>query len=367
MSEGRLLRALRPLPGLALWMAAAAAVTFALWTFRASLDQAHMALAYLLVVLGASSMEGRLVGMVIAILAFLLFNFFLLPPLYTLAIESPLDWWILVAFLITGGVAAELLHRQQQATALAERRAVEIAQLSEEAQKVAALREADRLKDALLASVSHDLRTPLTSIRATAAEIRAEGHASAAIIEEEAERLNRFVSDLLDYSRIRGGGGAVDVELNAAEDLVGAALERVAALPGAERIGVRLPPGATMPVGRFDFVQALQSLCNLLENALRHAPSDAHGVEVVVGREDGWLVLDVMDRGPGVPPEDLQRLFEPFHRGIRSRGVRGTGLGLAIARGAARAQGGDVEYRPRDGGGSVFTLRLPAADVPGLS
>lgn len=360
------LRALRPLPGLVLWTVVAAVVTVALWAVRSTLDQAHMALSYLMVVLASSAREGRLVGMTLAVLSFLLFNFFLLPPLYTLAIESPLDWWILVTFLITGAVAAELLHREQRAAALAEHRAREIERLAEEARHVTALREADRMKDALLASVSHDLRTPLTTIRATAAEIRADGHPSAAIIEEEADRLSRFVSDLLDYSRIRGGSEPAQAELNAAEDLVGAALERVAGLPGADSIAVRMPGGSEVPVGRFDFVQALQSLVNLLENALRHGGS-AVPVELHIAREGPDLLLEVLDRGPGIPEDEIPRLFEPFHRGVHARGAPGSGLGLAIARDAARAQGGDVHYRPREAGGSVFTLRLPGADLPGLS
>jgi two-component system sensor histidine kinase KdpD len=325
-----------------------------------------MAMSYLLVVLGASAREGRLVGMVLAILSFLLFNFFLLPPLYTLAIESPLDWWILVTFLSTGAVAAELLHREQRAAALAELRAKEIARLAEEASKVDALREADRLKDALLASVSHDLRTPLTSIRATAAELRAQGHAPAAIIEEEADRLGRFVSDLLDYSRIRGGGATPQAEINAAEDLIGTALERAAGLDGADRIVVRMPTDGSVPIGCFDFVQALQALSNLVENSLRHGTSDIP-VEITVEQKGSALLIEVADRGPGVPPEEIDSLFEPFHRGTRARGTPGSGLGLAIARDAARAQGGDVTYLARDGGGCRFVLRLPGATLPGLS
>lgn len=359
-------RSSRLVAGLVLWVVIAAVTTFVLWTFRDSLDEAHFALAYLLVVLGASAREGRVVGLVLAVLCFVLFNFFLLPPYYSLAIEDTLAWWVLVAFLVTGTVAAELLYRAQRAVALAEQRAVEIERLAEEAKHVEALREADRLKDAMLASVSHDLRTPLTSIRATAAEIRAEGNESAAIIEEEAERLNRFVTDLLDLSRIRADALPTEAEINAADDLIGAALERVRALPGAELIDVGLPSDPSVPVGRFDFVQALRALGNLLENALRHSPAGTP-VELEVFRTGDALVFEVRDRGPGVPREHRERLFEPFQTGPPRGGSGGTGLGLAIARGAARAQGGDVEYRPREGGGSVFALRLPAAEVPGLS
>jgi two-component system sensor histidine kinase KdpD len=325
-----------------------------------------MALTYLLVVLGASAREGRLVGLFMAVLCFLLFNFFLLPPFYTFNIADPLEWWVLLSFLITGTVAAQLLHRAQLAVALAEHRAHEIERLAEEARHVEALREADRLKDAMLANVSHDLRTPLTSIRAAAAEMRQEGHEGAAIIEEEAVRLNRFVTDLLDLSRIRAGALPIEPALNAAEDLIGAALERVRALPGAAEIHVVLPSGDDIPVGRFDFVQALRALVNLLENALHHSPA-GHPVELELTRSAGSLHFLIKDRGPGIAAADQERLFEPFQRGSAATGRLGMGLGLAIARGTARALGGDVEWKPRDGGGSVFTLRLPAADMPGLS
>jgi K+-sensing histidine kinase KdpD len=366
VTELRGRRSAGPLPGLALWVVVVGAVTFALWAYRDVLNQAHVALAYMLVVLGGSAREGRLVGLVLAVLCFLLFNFFLLPPFYTFNIADPLQWWVLVAFLITGTVAAELLHRAQRAVALAEQRAREIERLAEEAKHVEALREADRLKDAMLANVSHDLRTPLTSIRAAAAEIRAQGSEAAAIIEEEAERLNRFVTDLLDLSRIRAGALPVEPALNAAEDLIGAALARIRALPGASDIRVQLPPGSDVPVGRFDFVQALRALVNLLDNALRHAPPGTP-VELELSRKAGALLFEVGDRGPGIPEADRDRLFEPFQRGRTGAGRQGMGLGLAIARGAARALGGDVEWRPREGGGSVFTLRLPAADLPNHS
>lgn len=359
-------RALRSLGGLLLGAVVLAGVTSALWAFRDSLDEAHMALAYLLVVLGASAREGRLVGILLSILGFLVFNFFLLPPLYTLSIERPVDWWILVAFLATAAIAAELLHREQVAKALAEQRSLEIERLAVQARQVSALREADRMKDALLASVSHDLRTPLTTIQATAAEMRGEGHASAAIIEEEAERLGRFVADLLEYSRLRGGALHTEPDVNAAEDLVGAALQRVGGLPGGQEIVVRLPPGSEVPVGRFTFMPALQALVNLLENALSHGASH-QPVEVHVERSRSMLLIHVMDRGPGIPDEEREAVFDAFHRGRGAQPGPGTGLGLAIARESARADGGDVTHRAREGGGTVFTLCLPAADLPGLS
>ena len=342
-----------------LWLVVALLSTLVMWPFRAQLDEAHIALAYLLVVLAGSARSGRVVGFALAVTSFVLFNFFLLPPFHTLSVEDPLDWMILVAFLVTGGVAAELLHRAQRAAALADERALEIQRLARDAEHVAALRETDRLKDALLASVSHDLRTPLTSIRATAAEMRSQGIEQAAIIEEEAERLNRFVTGLLDLSRIRAGALPVTPELNTADDLIGAALQEVRGLPGGDQIDVRLPPEETASAGRFDFVLALRSLVNLLDNALGHTPSGQH-VTLDLRLVDDRLVFEVADRGPGVPVHERERIFEPFYRGTSDgRRRQGAGLGLAIARSLAEAQGGALTYRPGADGGSVFSLSLP--------
>lgn len=350
-----------------LWVAVALGTTLVMRPFRSDLEEAHVVLAYLVVVLLGSARHGRAVGLLLSVVCFLLFNFFLLEPFHTMSIADPLDWWVLLAFLITGGVAAELLHRAQRAAALAERRAEEIERLAKEAEHVEALRQADRLKDALLASVSHDLRTPLTSIRATAAEMRHEGHEAAAIIEEEADRLNRFVTDLLDLSRIRGGALPLKPELNAAEDLIGTALVETRGIAGADRIDVTLPPDAGVPVGRFDFVHALRALVNLLENALRHSPP-AERIELELALRGEWLDFVVRDRGPGIAPEERERVFEPFYRGETSQpATKGAGLGLAIARSLAEAQGGAVTFEEREGGGTAFTLRLPREHLPSIS
>lgn len=500
---------------LLLWLGITGVVTLLLWLGRDEIDKAHMALTFLMVVLFGSAREGRVVGLVLSFACFLVFNFFLLPPFYTLRLAEGVDWWVLGAFLVTGGVAAELLHRQQRTAELAERRAREIdrlgalgaeslsvaraadaveaigrvirtelpvkeatirlrvdsvprrldpsgrpargpqreeleeyamaerrivavtrqgtthvgagsvsledllteadaltdvliplnvrdrtvgvlrlsdahgltfepaqarfadalayyaalaaerVRLAAEAERVEALREADRLKDALLASVSHDLRTPLTSIHAIAAELRHEGEERGALIEEEAHRLNRTVGDLLDLSRLRAGALPVEPEINAAEDLIGAALHRLGGVPGASSMQVHLPEDGSLPLGCFDFVHSLRALTNLVENALRHSPEPGT-VELEVRTDDTDLVLQVLDRGPGVPPADVHRLFEPFFRSASSAGEQGTGLGLAIASRVAQAQGGSVAYAPRPGGGSIFSLRLPGAEIDSL-
>jgi len=374
--EGAVPRSRSGRPGpVASWGAATAVtalVTLLLWSWREDLSEAHKTLAYLLVVLVVSARGGRAVGLSIAAASFLAFNFFLLTPYYTLHLDDPLDWSVLLGFLATAGVAAQLFHRERELRATQARLATESARRAVEESRVTALHEADRLKDAFVASVSHDLRTPLTTIRALAVEMRDADQERALVIEEEADRLNRLVTDLLDLSRLRAGGVRSDLQVVAAEDVVGAALQRLSGLRGAHRIVVRLPSD-TLPAARLDFVQTLRILTNLLENALRHSPPD-EPVELVVAIDDGSLTFKVHDRGPGVGASDRRRIFEPFQKavgnGIEREEVAadglssGAGLGLAIARSLAEAQGGTLELDARAGGGSSFTLSLPAVSVP---
>ncbi len=178
---------------------------------------------------------------------------------------------------------------------------VERVRLTGQAERAEALQEADRLKDSFIASVSHDLRTPLTTIKALARELRGENE-GLVVIEEEADRLNRIVEDLLDLSRIRANALRLNIELNAAEDLLGAALGRISAIPGASEIQASVDTASGIIVGRFDFVHSLRAMTNLLENALRHRGDGA--IEVQARRVGDRVVFDVLDRGRGIPPED---------------------------------------------------------------
>ncbi len=238
-----------------------------------------------------------------------------------------------------------------------------------------ALRAADALKNALLASVSHDLRTPLTTIKAVAHSMRVEGDERAATIEQEADRLNHMVRQLLDYSRVTGGALVVTPELNAVDDLVGAALQQAGGALGTRSVQVSLGPDSALLAGRFDIVHASRILVNLLENAAKYSPADG-ALELTVRRVDDWLEVVLADRGPGVPEGERERIFQPFYRaprpqvpagrsGVTARpmDVGSAGLGLAISRELAEAQQGDLHHEPRPGGGSRFVLRLPAASL----
>ncbi|HET9467675.1 MAG TPA: ATP-binding protein [Vicinamibacterales bacterium] len=507
---------------LLLWALIIAIVTASLVAMRGTLDKAHIALAYLLVVLIGTSRTGRPGGVALAVLCFFCFNFFLLPPYHTLGVADPLDWLVLLAFLLTSLVAAQLLHRAQSEAAVARQRTEEINRLSTlgaetlsagraeeaigsiarviqstldigaceiyvaesardtfrlagsamradyvadvssrttelfdyvvtndavvverlegavhvldstrsaateaafmqpdarvvaiplrvrghpvgilrladanrihldaaqrrfaetlayyaalavdrvrltaEAERADALHAAHQVKDAFIAAVSHDLRTPLTTIKGLAGELRATGDERALIIETEADRLNRLVADMLDLSRLNAGALKLQPEINAAEDLLGAALNQLAGLPRAGDVHAVLPAGELV-LGRFDFPHSLRALVNLADNALKYSPAGSP-VEIVVSRENGQIAFSVQDRGIGITPEDAQRIFEPFVRvGAAGSASSGAGLGLAIAQRIAVAQGGCIHYTPRSGGGSIFTLYLPAADLPDL-
>lgn len=240
---------------------------------------------------------------------------------------------------------------------------LERARLTEEAAHTERLREANRAKDQILASVSHDLRTPLTTIKVLAQGAESRGDPSAATIVEQADRLERMVRDLLALSRIRAGSSVVTPELNTADDLVGAALRQTQGALDGKTITPHIDLDSPVLVGMFDFVHTLRILGNLIDNALRFtAPGGT--VDLVARREGAELVFIVADRGVGVSVAEQGRIFEPFYRPAGSPPDTGhAGLGLSIARTLAELQGGTLTYAARQGGGAEFTLRLPAADV----
>ncbi|HEY6828367.1 MAG TPA: ATP-binding protein [Gemmatimonadaceae bacterium] len=338
------------------WIAVFIGVTAAMVAVRERLDRVHVTLAYLLVVQLASAQAGRALGVTIAVLSFLAFNFFFVQPYGTLAVASPLDWLVLVAFLITSIVSAQLLYRARALGAERER-------LSAAAARAHTLEQSNRMKDETLAMVSHDLRTPLTTIKGLAHEIADGGDERADVIEEEADRLNAFVGKLLDLSRVTMGTAALDIQPNEAEDLLGAAAQQAQAFSGGHELAFRVEPSDSMLFGKFDFVQSLRVLVNLIENAAKYSPPGAP-IDVGARRVGQELHFWVADRGPGIASADRERIFEPFYRrGVGEMDMAGAGLGLSIAKGIAEAQGGRLSFASRDGGGSVFTLSVPAIDL----
>jgi two-component system sensor histidine kinase KdpD len=265
---------------------------------------------------------------------------------------------------LLSAVAAQLGH------------AMERDRLLKEATEAEILRRTDQLRSALLSAVSHDLRTPLASIMAAAGSLRQpdiewtseERLGFAQGIEEEAERLNRIVGNLLDLSRIEAGSLRPEKGWYDLGALVDDVLTRLRGITARHRVQVTVPDD--LPPLLLDYVEIDEVIYNLVENAAKYAPADTEievEVEVVVEprRDSGAVQVSVADRGPGVPPAALAHLFEPFYR--VSDGTprpQGLGLGLAVVKGLVEAHGGRVWAENRAGGGARFVFVLPIANPP---
>jgi two-component system sensor histidine kinase KdpD len=244
--------------------------------------------------------------------------------------------------------------------------AIDRERLAGEALEAEALRRSDAIKTAVLRSVSHDLRSPLMAILTSAGALarrdfdldQTDRRELVETILGEAERLDRVVGNLLDLSRLQAGAAQPEPEVWTIDDVVVRALDEVGETDG--RMEVALPEEP--PAVRVDVHQIERVLVNLIENALRYSPASEH-VRVQVSATASEVLVRVVDRGPGISPTELERIFEPFQRGSRSGEVRGAGLGLAIARGFAEANGGRVWAESRQGQGASFVLALPVARV----
>ncbi|GHO95399.1 hypothetical protein KSF_054470 [Reticulibacter mediterranei] len=253
---------------------------------------------------------------------------------------------------------------------------VELARLRDEALDMEILRRTDELRAALLSSVSHDLRTPLASIKAAASSLlqedvdwdEEERKNFALAIEREADRLNRLVGNLLDMSRIEGGALKPEKDWYALPDLIEDVLQRMQPLLKDRPIQVDLPPD--LPLASFDYVQMDQVLTNLVENAARYTPARSP-IDIDVQHQKDVLLLHVADRGPGIPEADLERVFDKFYRVQQKKqgspSPLGTGLGLAVCKGLVEANGGRIWAQAREGGGVVFTVELPLSLQEGSS
>jgi two-component system sensor histidine kinase KdpD len=242
--------------------------------------------------------------------------------------------------------------------------AIERSRLRERATEAEILRRADELKNALLGAVSHDLRTPLASIVASAGSLRqtdvrwteAERQSFLSDIEHEARRLSRIVGNLLDLSRMESGTLHPERSWYDLAALIDDVVGRLRPLTQRHAVEVRVPED--LPPISLDYVEIDQVLSNLIENAARHTrPGTSIVVSATVG--DGEAIVEVSDDGPGVPDDALDRVFEPFFRGPSGATPRGTGLGLAVARGLVEAHGGRISVRNRPEGGAVFRFTLP--------
>jgi two-component system sensor histidine kinase KdpD len=242
---------------------------------------------------------------------------------------------------------------------------IEHARLRRESLQVEVLQRTDALRAALISSVSHDLRTPLTSIKAAASSLLQEDvqwndeerRSFTLAIEHEVDRLNRLVENLLDMSRIEGGALHPEKEWYPIDELLHDVLGRMQLLLQGREVTTHVP--ADLPPVELDYLMIDQVLTNLVENALRYTPAGTP-IEIAVSTTATELLLSVADRGPGIPPRDLERIFDKFYRVLgHARETGGTGIGLAVCRGLIEAHGGRIWAENRPGGGAIFRFTLP--------
>lgn len=358
--------------GLLATVGVVAGATLLVYPLKSVAPAVSLGVVYIPGVLLISTVWGWRLGVLTAIASALAFNWFHIPPTGRFDVAANRDAVALVTFVIVAIASSSLAEVARARAAEAERRREEadrvLAELRElaadrdrmeaEAIEAGALRRSDELKTALLRSVSHDLRTPLTSIIAAGTALdsptltKQERHELSEAVVEEGERLSRLVENLLDVSRLESGSAEPRRE---PVDLAGV-LESARESLGGESAAVRLGIDAEIPELVADPVQLERAFANLFANGVRHG--DGRPVLVRSRESGGRLVVRVVDQGPGIPVQERQRIFEPFYR---REGSQGAGLGLAIAKGFVEANGGEVEVESVPGQGSTFVVSFPLA------
>ena len=252
---------------------------------------------------------------------------------------------------------------------------IERARLRRESLQIELLKRTDALRAALLSSVSHDLRTPLSSIKAAASSLLQEDvqwdeearRSFALAIEHEADRLNRLVGNLLDMSRIEGGALKPEKEWYPVDELIHDVLDHMQPVLQGRTVQTHLPDD--LPPVELDYLQMDQVLTNLIENAVRYTPPESP-IEVSAQIDGEQMVISVADRGPGIPQADKERIFDKFYRVLATQrnavSVPGSGLGLAVSKGLVEAHGGHIWVEDRPGGGSIFRFTLPVGKAEGI-
>lgn len=362
--------------GFAATLAAVVVGTLLVYPLKEVAPVASLGIVYLPAILLISTVWGLRLGLFASILSAAAFNFFQIPPLYRFTIAEEENWVALATFVIAAIISSTVAGLARARAIEAERRREEadraLAELEElsrerdrmqaEAVRAEAVRRSDELKTVLLRSISHDLRTPLTSIIAggsalgsgtLTAEERTE--LSEGIV-AEGSRLSRLVENLLDMSRLEAGKAEPHrVPVDLVEVLEAARQGQ----DGSESI--RLALDAELPMIDADAAQLERGFANLLENAVRYGSGRPVLVRSrVVG---GNIVVRVVDQGPGIPEREWGRIFEPFQHGEAASA--GSGLGLAIAKGFIEANGGEIAVESLPGQGTSFVVTLPPHDGGG--
>jgi two-component system sensor histidine kinase KdpD len=365
---------------------AIAGATALLLPFRTNINSTTVALALLLAVLFVAIAFGSKPALLASVLAMLGFNFFFLPPFHTLTIADPQNWIALAAFFITSLAVGQLSARARRRAEEAEAGKIEIRRLYDElrnafdrASEAEATKRSEQLKSALLDALTHDIRTPLTSIKASAtllledreeansaARLSAdEQHAMLEVITHGANRLDRFIEGIVDLARIEAGDLNLHRNWRSVDDLIEAALARAEPLMQNHQINILIPD--ELPIVRVDGRAVTEVIYTLLDNARKYArPHTQITISACLATNE-VIEIAIEDQGPGIPIQYRDRVFERFFR-IAANGfaghIAGFGVGLAIAKGIVEAHGGRIWIEDaKTGNGARIVFTVPVADT----
>ncbi|MDQ1375087.1 MAG: hypothetical protein QOJ09_2425 [Actinomycetota bacterium] len=365
-----------PLGGVLLGVGLVGVAVGGLLPFRSDTLPATAGLVFVLPVVAAALVGGQWAALIVAVVAALAFNLGFIPPHGTLKVDRAEDFVAFVVFIAVAVATGTLVAIAGERRRAAEQRADDVTELNrriaevtaererlaEETNRLQVLERVDEQRRGLLRSVSHDLRTPLATIKAVASDLRAGAEYDEPTrrelldsVVEEAERLDRLVANLLDMGRIEAGALVIERQAVDVEELVQERVRRLAHLFRQVRVQADIPPD--LPLVDGDYTQLEQVVTNLLENAARHAPLGSMVTITARSPNVETVELAVSDEGIGVPPHEMRRIFEPFHRG---EGSRSSGVGLAICKAVVEAHGGSIQVARTPGGGATFIVTLPA-------
>jgi len=370
-----------------------AAVTGVLKLFGERINPTTVALAMLLLILFVATAWGSRPAVLASLLGVVCFNFFFLPPFGTFTIRDPDNWVAFVAFMITaltaGQLSARAKRRAEEAESVkreVERLYYELQDSFERSSQAKALKQSERLKSALLDAVTHDLRTPLTSIKASVTTLLGELHANERgepgalldkegrkemleVIDEEADRLDRFIEGLTKLARIDAGEMHLRRQWCSVDEIITTALTRAEPRTRDHQIEVWIED--ELPSIKVDEHAIAEVIYTLIDNAAKYSPARTH-IRVGATPKDGnTILLSVEDEGPGIRADVRDRVFEKFFRAMRDgdlgdRKSSGTGMGLAIAHGIVQAHGGRIWIEDAaDHSGAKFVVALPTGDDDG--
>ena len=317
---------------------------------KGKLEPTNLVMFYLLAVVIAAINWGKGPAITASIIGVLSFDFFLVPPYYTFTVASVHYIFTFIGLLIVGLVVSTLASRVREQTI--------------KAQKVELLQETEKLQTALLHSISHDLRTPLATITGSLSTILHDDldlnkKTSQELLKgakQEADRLNRLVSNLLDMTKMEAGVLRISKKPCDLRDVLGTSLEALKEKVGCREVRISIP--ADCPEIYLDFSFMIKAFYNLIDNAINYSlPGSPILIRAAVINDR--VRIEIIDQGPGIPPADLERIFEKFYRAKSPGRVSGTGLGLSICKGIIEAHNGAIAARNNPAGGATLAISLP--------